>query len=308
MLITKIKRVVRSGFNSFWRNGFVSFVSVFVMVVTLFVIAGVVFSGALLNASLDQIRNKVDINVYFVTGADESDILAFKKTIDALPEVESTEYITKDKALDTFKERHGGDQSILQALDELGDNPLRAILTIKAKDPSQYDGIAKFLQSDAALSQGGTNIVDTTNYPENQAAIERLAKIISAADKLGLVLTLIFILLSVLVTFSTIQLVIHSAKDEISVMRLMGASSKYIRGPFVVGGIMYGLIAGIITIGLLYPITYYVGPFTQDFFVGINLFTYYLANFWQLCAIVLGSGVIIGSFSSYLAVRRHLKV
>lgn len=285
-----------------------SFVSVFVMVVTLFVIAGVVFSGALLNSSLEQIRNKVDINVYFVTSAEEEDILAFKKTIDVLPQVQSSEYVAKDKALDIFKERHGSDQSILQALEELGENPLRALLTIKAKDPSQYDSIAKFLQSDATLSQSGSNIVDTTNYPENQVAIERLAKIVSAADKLGFALTLIFVILSILVTFSTIQLVIHSAKDEIAVMRLMGASSKYIRGPFVVGGIMYGLIAGILTLGLLYPITLYVGPFTEDFFVGINLFTYFMANFWQLCLIVLGSGVIIGSISSYMAVRKHLKV
>ena len=309
MFWIKIKRVARSGFYSFWRNGFVSLSSIFVMIVTLFVIGSLIFSGVILGSTLQQIRDKVDINVYFVSNANESDILALKNNLEKLPEVAPpVVYVSQANALATFKKRHQNDQFTLQALDELGSNPLGATLNIKAKDPSQYQGIADFLQNKSTLSSGGGGLIDKVNYYQNKDAIDRLTKIINSASRLGFILTILLVIISILITFNTLRLVIYMSRDEISVMRLVGASTGYIRGPFFIAGAIYGFISAIVTLILFYPITLWLGGTTENFFVGLNIFHYYIANFGQIFLILVGSGVAIGSISSYLAVRKYLKV
>jgi cell division transport system permease protein len=307
MVWVTVKRIMRTGFFSFWRNGFVSLSSILVMVVTLFVIGSIIFSGAILASTLDAIKNKVDVNVYFVRTAGENDILALKNQLEKLPEVSPpVVYISRDEALANFKARHQNDQFTLQALDELGDNPLGATLNIKAKDPSQYQSIADFLNSNGA--SGGNGIIDKVNYSQNKDAIDRLIRIINSADRLGFILTIILVVISVLITFNTIRLVIYMSRDEISVMRLVGASTGYIRGPFFVAGALYGFISAIITLILFYPITLWLGKTTESFFVGLNVFHYYASNFGQIFLIIVLSGVAIGSISSFLAVRKYLKV
>lgn len=308
MFFTNVRRVIRAGFFSFLRNGFVSFSSIFVMIVTLCVISLVIFSGAVLDATLAELRDRVDLNVYFVTGAQESDILSIQKTLESLPEVERVTYTSQDEALADFKERHADDQFTLQALEELGENPLGAVLNVKTKEPSQYEGVANFLQGDTILSAAGTPIVDKVNYFQNKRAIDNLSSIINSADRIGYITALIFIIASILITFNTIRLVIYNSREEISVMRLVGASTFYVRGPFVVAGMIYGSIAGLITIIILYPITFWFGDLTQSFFIGINLFHYYTSNFGQLFLTILGSGIAIGAISSYLAVRKYLRI
>jgi len=309
MFWVNTKRIIRSGFFSFWRNGFVSLSSVLVMTVTLFVIGSTIFSGAILKSTLDQIKDKVDINVYFITSANEDDILALKKNLEQLPEVQPpVTYVSRDDALAAFKKRHENDEFTLQALDELGDNPLGATLNVKAKDPSQYESIANYLQGKNALSADGTNIIDKINYYQNKDAIDRLTQIIGSVNKLGFALNILLIVISVLITFNTIRLVIYMSRDEISVMRLVGASMGYIRGPFFVAGALYGFISALVTLILFYPITLWLGSATENFFVGINLFHYYTSNFGQIFLVIVGSGVVIGAFSSWLAVRKYLKV
>ena len=308
MFWIKIKRIASSGFYSFWRNGFVSVSSVVVMVITLSVITGTIFLGAILNASLNEIRNKVDVNVYFLQTAQESDILSAKKSLEALPEVNNITYTSKEEALADFKERHKNDQFTLQALDELGSNPLEASLNIKAKDPSQYQSIADFINSSNVLSPDGGGIVDKVNYYQNKDAIDSLTRLINSANTLGLALTIFLVIVSILITYNTIRLSIFMSKDEISVMRLVGASRTYIRGPFVVSGAMYGLISAIITLIVFYPITVWMGKVTTNFFIGLNVFDYYVSNFGQIFLIIILSGIFIGAFSSYLAARKHLKV
>ena len=220
----KIKRVIRAGFFSFWRNGFVSLSSILVMVVTLFVIGSVIFSGVILRFTLDQIKEKVDINVYFVRTANEADILAMKDKLEKLAEVQSPIiYVSREQALEEFKQRNQNDELTLQALEELGENPLGAKLNIRAKDPGQYENIAKFLQNQSALSVGNTSIIDKVNYYQNKEAIDRLTSIINSSNRLGFVLTIFLVVISVLITFNTLRLVIYMSRDEISVMRLVGA-------------------------------------------------------------------------------------
>ncbi len=308
MFFTRIKRTIRAGFVSFWRNGSVSLASILVMTVTLSVIASMLLVGALLTSTLNSIKEKVDINVYFVKTADESQILDMKKSLEGLPQVARVAYTSRDQALADFRERHQNDQLTLAALDELNQNPLGASFTIIANDPSQYQSVVTFMQNLNDNSGNGAQIIDRINYEENKTAINALNRIIDASRNLGTIIVGFFVLVSILITFNTIRLAIYIFREEISVMRLVGASEMYIRGPFVTVGLMYGLVAGLVTLILLYPVTYWIGPMTLRLGTGLNLFSYYLANFGQLFLVVMGSGLILGAVSSFLAVRRYLKV
>src|ERR1035437_2945794 len=183
----KIKRMLQSGFVNFWRNGSISLSAVLVMVVALSVISSVLFVGALLTSTLNQIKDKVDINIYFVTSARETDILALQKTLQAMPEVKSVDYVSSDQALQTFKDRHINDQLTLQALAELDQNPLGAVLNVKAQEPSQYESIATYLQGQNLISKDGAPIIESVNYAKNKVAIDRLTAIIVSSQKLGFV-------------------------------------------------------------------------------------------------------------------------
>jgi cell division transport system permease protein len=308
MLWVNTKRILRGGFLNFGRNAFVSLSSILVMVITLSIIASLIFVSAILHASLEEIKSRVDINVYFVTTAQEEDVLTLQKTLENLPEVSLVTYTSREQALSDFRDRYKDDETTLQALDELGDNPLGASLNIKAKSPEQYQTIAQFLESETILSKDGSTIVDKINYYQNKEAIDTLSSIIDSAERLGSIITLILAAVSIVITFNTIRLSIYISREEISVMRLVGASAFYIRGPFVVVGIIYGLVAAILTILVFYPVTFWLGGATSNFFIGLNVFEYYTANFGQIFLVVVGAGIVIGAISSYLAVRKYLKV
>lgn len=302
------KRVFRSGFVSFWRNSVVSIASVLIMTVTLFTLGLLLFMGALLQGFLTQIQEKVDINIYFSTDAPEDAILSLKSELEKLTEVAGIVYTSRDDALTNFRERHKDDYLTLQALDELGGNPLGATLGVKARETSQYESIAKFLKSRPTLSEGSAAIIDKINYEQNKVAIERLTDIINGAQKLGLAVTAFLIIVSIVITFNTIRLAIYTAREEITVMRLVGASNWYTRGPFLVEGIMYGVFSAIVSLILFYPVTLWLGKVTEKFFGGINLFSYYTSNFGEVFLIVVGGGVILGALSSFLAVRKYLRI
>jgi cell division transport system permease protein len=307
MIWTKIRRVLRGGLQNFFRNGFVSLSSLLVMTITLFILGSIVLLSGFFQYTLDNVKSKVDVNVYFVTTANEDDIFTIKKSLEALPEVDKVDYISRDQALSDFKTKHQNDQLTLQALDELGDNPLGASLNVKAKDPSQYAGVSEFLKSSNTLSKDGHNIIDKVNYTQNKVVIDRLTGIIKSANMLGLWLVLIFILISITITFNTIRLTIFMAKDEISVMRLVGASGRFVKGPFVVSGILCGVISAIFILILFTIITFWINHSYADYFSGFNIFQFYLKDFWIVLLVVLGSGVLLGAVASYLAVHRYLK-
>lgn len=277
------------------------------MAIALFVIGSMIFLGTLLDTSLEAIKDKVDVNVYFVADAAEDDVLALKAQVEALPEVETVRHQTKEEALEEFLVRRANDTFTIQALEELGENPLGPVLSIKAKDPSQYVGIAEFLQGDNLLSDGGEEVVDTVNYFENKVAIDKLTQIVAAVEMTGLAIVIILTVIAVIITFNTIRLAIYISREEISVMRLVGASISYIRGPFIITGIIYGVVGALVTLAVFYPITYWLGSDTEAFFVGFNLFRYYTENFGYIFAVILGAGVLIGALSSYLAVMKYLK-
>jgi cell division transport system permease protein len=308
MFFTKIKRIFRTGLTNFWRNGFVSLSSLVVMFITLFMICSLIFMSAILKFSLQEIKDKVDINVYFTTKATEADIFSLKKSVETISEVASVTYTSKEEALANFKERHKDDSLTLEALNELGENPLSASLSIKAKEPSQYEGIAKFLSSEDPLSGGDNPIIEKVNYYQNKVVIDKLSRVIEAVNTVGFWIAILFLIISIVITFNTIRLAIFISKEEISVMRLVGASSRYVKGPFVVSGLLYGLVSATLVILVFFGLTFWLGSLSRDFFIGLDLFDFYLKNFAQIFLIIFGSGIALGAVSSYLAVKRYLKV
>jgi cell division transport system permease protein len=281
-------------------------------------IGAIIFTSAFGRALIADVQDKVDINVYFSLSTTESDILNLKKEVDSLSEVKETTYVSRDKALEAFKTKWADNTLIMQGLEEIGDNPFPASLNIKAKDPGQYGSISTFLQNKNPLDSSKVPIISKINYQENKLIIDRLGRIIPAVEKSGSVVAIVLILIAIISVWNTIRLIIFTAKDEISVMKLVGASNIYVRGPLVVSGIMYGIIAAIITLILMAGIAYWSDmailrfagvQVASDFSLIVNVFsTYFAQNFVQILLIIIGAGVILGGGASYIAARRYLKV
>lgn len=301
-----VKRVIRSGYRNFMRSGFTSLTSVLMMTVTLIVITGILFLQATLQTSLANVRDKVDVTVYFLPGTAEDSVFSVQSELKKLPEVADIKYTSQDQALADFKERHANDYLTLQAIDLINENPLGSSLNIKAKDPSQYESISKYFEENSALSKEAMTVIDKIDYHQNKVVIDRLSAILNGAHRLGFAITLIFILVSFAITFNTIKLIIYMSREEISVMRLVGAANRYIRGPFIVSGVLVGLFSSIITIILFWPISIWLGSQMTDF-LGINLLSYYASNFFQLFFILLFVGVTLGTISSFFAIHKYLR-
>jgi len=306
-MLTGTKRIIRSGFVGFWRNAFVSIAAIFVMTVALFTVGSTMMIDKLLVVSLANIQEKVDINVYFVVEAEQPAIDALKASLEALPDVAAVDFTSREEALAVFSARHQNDETIMQGLEELGENPLGASLSIRAKETSQYEGIAQFLNDQQALEDPQMPLIDEVNFVKNKEAIDKLTNIINAVERSTFIAMIVLVSASVLITFNTIRLAIYTTREEISVMRLVGASNSFIRGPFMLQGVMYGVASGVLALLILYPIVLWLGPNTEAFFQ-FNLFTYFVTDFARIFATLVGLGIILGMVSSTWAVTRYLKV
>ena len=298
---------MRAGFVGFWRNAYVSLASVFVITVALFVIGSTMFLDQLLTTSLSTLQQKVDINVYFVPSASQDEIDAIRTAVAALPDVAAVTYTSREEALEEYRARNQNDEIAMQALAELDDNPLGANIAIQARETSQYESIARFLEEKRELAAQQTPVIDEINYARNKESIDMLTSIIGAVEQASLMVMLALIVAAILITFNTIRLAIYTAREEISIMRLVGASNMFIRGPFMLQGVMYGFVAGVLALLIFYPILVWLGPLTESFFE-FNLFTYFVSNFSYIFGVLIGIGVVLGLVSSLLAVARYLRV
>lgn len=301
-MFTIISRIFHFGFKNFSRNGWLSTATVAIMTLALIVFGGLILFGYVTQQATASIENKIDISVYFQTNASEDEILSIQQSLQSLPQVASVAYTSRDQALANFEQNHANDQTVSQAINELDTNPLEASLSIKANDPSQYASIDSYLQS-PNLAQ----YIDTISYTQDQNIIDRLAKIISIVDRGGWIAILFLVIVAGLVVFNTIRLAIYSNRDEIGIMRVVGASNALVRGPFVVDGMLCGAIAAVASLLILAPILYFVSPYLDVFIPGLGLWHYFYTHLGQLLIYELLFGVLIGAFSSFFAVRRYLR-
>lgn len=277
------------------------------MTVALFVIGATMLLDQVLGASLAQIEGKVDINVYFDVGASEENMATLKSRLESLPEVAEVTYTGREEALAAFEERHRNDELTIQALEELEQNPLGASLAIRAHNTSQYESIATFLGEQQALEEPAAPIIDRVNFVKNKDAIDKLTAIIGVVERASLVTMAVLVIAAVMITFNTVRLAIYTTREEISVMRLVGASNTFIRGPFMLQGVIYGVISGVVALLIMYPILLWLGPGSETFFQ-FNIFDYFVTEFAYIFFVIVGSGILLGLTSSTLAVSRYLRV
>jgi len=302
MLIT-LFRIIKYGFLGFWRNGWLSTATLSIIILALLVFEGLMIFNILTKTALSSIQEKIDISIYFKRETPEDNILQIKKSLETLTEIKKIEYISSDKALEIFKERHRDDPAITQSLEELKENPLLASLNIKAYNPKEYAVIADYLE------EANFKVwFEKVTYAQNALVIDRLSRIINTAEKSGLTLIVFLALVAVLITFNTIRLAIYSSREEIGIMRLVGASNHFIRGPYVVEGIIYGLLAAILSVIIALPIIYFISPYIEIFIPEMNLWNYFTGHIITILGYQLIFGVGLGIISSIIAVRKYLKI
>ena len=299
---TALKRIISAGYLAFRRNAWVSVATVMMLGLVLFVLGDLIFVGAFAATALRSFESKIDISVYFAPDASENQIMTVKNDLEHVSGVREVAYVSRDAALARFREQHKDNALIAGALEELGDNPLQASLNIRAEDPGRYEAISNFL---AKKSYPG---VEKINYFENQAVINRLASVTASVRGAGAVLGLFLAFVAVLVAFNTIRLAIYTMREEIGIMRLVGATAWFIRGPFLVTGLLYGVVAAVVVTAVFFPLAWFVSPKVSLLVPDFNLFAYFLANILQFSGIMLATGVVLGVGSSYVAVRRYLSV
>lgn len=302
------KRTILAGLRGFYRNRTVSLSSIFILTITLSIITSFYLFRAVFDYTLDQVKEKVDVRVYFTTDATEQQVTDIKAKLLGLSDVKMVTYTSRDQALADFKKKHVGDQLTLQALDELRDNPFGASLSVIAKDTTRYAAIADQLSDGSGLLGENKAAVDKVNYYQIKDSIDKLNSIIGWTNTVGFWLSIVFVLMSCMIVYNTIRLAIFVYRDEIAVMKLVGASNMFIRGPFIVESFLYSITATVITLLIFFPATVWVTKKTVFFFEGLNINAFYLSHFFELTLTLLVFGSALTVVSSFLAVRKYLKV
>ncbi len=297
------KRIIKQGWINFQRNSYLSFAAVAIMSLALGLLIALIAFQFLTTQIVGSLENQVDITTYFTHETPEDQILEVQAELKNLESIVSVTYTSRNQAKEIFLQNRGESEAIQESFQLLDENPLRASLNILAIDPSKYLDIATFLR-DGRFG----DIIYKVDFFENQKAIETVQNISSGLNRWGLVTALVLAIVAVLVTFNTIRLTIYNQRKEIEIMRLVGASNWQIRGPYVVEGGYYGLFAGILSLLIMYPVTYTLSDNVLTYVPEVNLFNYFTSNAVQIILLVIILGITIGTISSYIAIRRHLRV
>ncbi len=302
-MLSSFKRTIKLGLESFFRNTGLTVAVVFIMIMVIFLISSLYLFNQASNILISSIQEKVDISVYFKEEVNPDKILESKAELNQVAEVKDIEYVSKETALEKFTERHKNDPVLMESLNEVGTNPFLASLSIKANQASQYEQINSFLENCSFA-----NLIEKVDYYRRKPVIDRLFSLTSALNKGGILFSLILGAIAVLVAFNTIRIAILNSKKEISIMRLVGASNWFIRGPFVIQGIAAGVLATLITLLLTLGLSFGLDSTIKEVAPEISTFGLFLGNFWILVLIQLVAGIGLGSISSLIAVRKYLKI
>ena len=298
-----LKRVIKSGWLSFRRNGMLSVATIFVMVLTISLVTSFLLLQGISNSLISSLEEKVDVSVYFKKDAPEEEITKIEDELLRIPEVKNIDYISRQQALDTFVEKHKDDAQMMESLKEIGENPFFASLNIKAWQANQYEAVSNFFENSTSK-----DILEKIDYFQRKPLIDKVFSISSFLKKFGIGAAIVLGILAVLVTFNTIKLAIFNHREEISVMRLVGASNWFIRGPFIVQGMISSLLSILITLVIFIPLSYFLSPKLTIIVPDFNLFAFLVSNFGTLLLLQILVGIGIGFFSSLIAIRRYLQV
>ena len=307
-LIT-LSRVINAGMVNFMRNASLAVAAIAVMVVTLTIILFSLVSSETLNHTIAQIADKINISIYLNDSVTADQRTALMSELRKLPEVKSVSYTSKEQALAEYKAANANNKDLLTAINETG-NPLPASIQVDPVDPAKIDQVQQVLTQPSTTKledpQAGTSYSG-----DRKAAIDKIAHATMILKRVGIVAVIVFALVSMLIIFNTIQMAIFNRRDEITIMRLLGATTSYIRGPFVVESVLYGILSALISVGILDVLFVVASSALQASSLGLldigYASTYFYDHFLVLLTLQLLTGIVIGAASSTIATRRYLK-
>ncbi|HSX53531.1 MAG TPA: permease-like cell division protein FtsX [Patescibacteria group bacterium] len=302
-----LRRIIRNGCINFVRNSWLSIAAMAVMTITLTIVLFSIIANATFTNTVQQITDKIDISVYLKDSVDTNQTKTLISEIQQLPNVKNVTYVSKDQALTAYKKQNANNLNLLLAISET-DNPLPATIQIKPKDPNRINDIKVFLDKPNITALQS----DATSYSgDRKAAVDKITQATAFMRRAGIVGVLVFAVISMLIIFNTIQMAIFNRREELTIMRLLGATTSYIRGPFVVESVLYGIFSAVISIVLLNSLFVVSSSTLQASSLGlldINYANQYFGNhFWSFLTMQLTIGIFIGAVSSVVATRRYLK-
>lgn len=301
------RRIIKAGATNFIRNAWLAVAAIAVMVITLSIVLFSVIANATFANTVEQITDRIDISVYLIDEISEEQKQELISKIESMTEVQSVEYISKDEALRRYIEQNEDNLELRLAINQT-DNPLPASLQIKPVDPNNIEPIRQLVeQEDIRTLQS-----DPTSYSgDRKEAIDRITEATAFFQRAGVGGVIVFAVISMLIIFNTIRMAIFNRREELSIMRLLGASTWYIRGPFVVETVMYGVIAALLSVALcnlLFAVSSSAFGASSLGLLDISFASKFFArNFWFILLAQLLIGILIGGVSSYIATRRYLK-
>lgn len=300
-------RIIRTGVVNFFRNMSLAIAAMAVMVVTLTIILISLIVNTTLSSTIHQITDKIDVSVYLVDGLDAGAREDLVDDLRGLPNVANVEYLSKEQVLETYKKDNANNPELLQAISQTN-NPLPATIRVKPVDLDRVQEIQTFLESDEVKDLQS----ESPSYSgDRKEAIDKISHAARVLQQIGIAGVVLFALVSVLIIFNTIQMAIFNRRDEISIMRLLGASTRYIRGPFIVESVLYGIISAIISTLFIKLLFVASSSTLQASSLGLLDISYaqrfFDDNFWLLLAAELAAGIAIGAASSTIATRRYLR-
>ncbi len=300
-------RVVKTGLQNFMRNLTLAVAAIAVMVITLTIILFSIISSATFTNTIEQITDKIDISVYLKDDVTPQKREELTDKFKSLENVKSIEYVSKDQALEDYKQSNQDKPDLLAAISQT-DNPLPASLRIKPADPNRIEEIRTFIESPEIKALQS----DATSYSgERKDAIDNITSATRFFQTAGLVGVVVFAMVSMLIIFNTIRMAIFNRRDELQIMRLLGASTWFIRGPFVVETVAYGIIASALSVAIchfLFVVSSSALGASSFGLLDINFASeYFTSNFFLILTGQLAIGILIGAVSSVIATRRYLK-
>jgi len=299
-MIVKLKRTIKYGLKIIKRDGEIFLTSVSILFIAISLISFLFIFQKTSQFLISSLKEKADVSVYFKEEVPEEEILKIKEEISKNPEFK-VDFVSREEALKEFERRHQKNPILIEALKEIGENPFLASLSIKAKEPSQYEKLISFLKEKE-------EIIEKIDYLERKPLIEKIFSLSLNLEKGGILVSLVLILISIFVVFNTTRLSITNFKEEISIQRLVGAPNWFIRGPFLVQGIFAGLFSAFLSFLVLFLFCYFLSPKFSILFEGLNLFEIFSLNLKSLILIQIFAGILLGTIPSFVAIRRFLKI
>ncbi len=305
-LITFV-RIIKTGSINFMRNAWLSIAAMAVMVVTLTIVLFSIITSASFSHTIEQIREKIDISVYLKDDVAPGQREKLVEDLHAQPNVQEVRYLSKLEALERYKEQNANNPELLNAISQT-DNPIPATVQIKPKDLNKIEEIRSFLdRPDIAALQS-----DEPSYSgDRKEAIDKITHATNLLQRAGVVAVLVFAAVSILIIFNTIQMAIFNRRDELTIMRLLGASTWYIRGPFVVETILYGIISALLSVLIIHGLFVAASSALEASSLGLLDISYssdyFYEHLWLLLLLQLAVGILIGAASSIIATQRYLK-